>query len=307
MTGKRVLVTGAHGFIGRHVARHFSSAGWTVTGIGHGNWSPEEWGLWGISDWHAADLTIESMLTYAGRPDVIVQCAGSGSVGFSHSNPAQDFERNVDTTLNVLEFARLHAPAAKIVMLSSGAVYGAVEPIPIPETSPLGPVSPYGVHKKIAEELCQSYAHHFGLAVVVLRLFSAYGAGLSKQLLWDACNKVRKSELTFFGTGGEIRDWIHVDDVASLIEASLEPAAPSTCLIANGGTGEGVSVREILCRLFDCLGKKARPAFSSQQRIGDPSHFLADDTKIRTWGWRPRMSWRAGIKEYADWYIRNMP
>jgi len=66
---KRVLITGAYGFIGRHVARHFAAAGWLVTGLGHGSWTQGEWRQWGIAEWHAADITLESLLTYAGQPD----------------------------------------------------------------------------------------------------------------------------------------------------------------------------------------------------------------------------------------------
>ena len=165
------------------------------------------------------------MITYAGEPDVIVHCAGSGSVGFSMTHPYQDFQRTVATTLAVLEYARLYAPRARVAYPSSAGVYGEVQKLPIAETDPLSPASPYGVHKRFAEELCASYAQHFGIAVAVVRLFSVYGAGLRKQLLWDASQKIMRGENRFFGTGEEIRDWLHVEDAASLLIAAAGHAS----------------------------------------------------------------------------------
>jgi UDP-glucose 4-epimerase len=121
---RTVLVTGAYGFIGRNVARHFAKAGWVVTGIGHGSWAREEWRKWGISEWHTADITTETLLTYAGSPEVIVHCAGSGSVRFSMTHPLQDFQRTVGTAVAVLEFVRLHAQQAPRLPVQRRGVWG---------------------------------------------------------------------------------------------------------------------------------------------------------------------------------------
>ena len=299
---KIVFITGGHGFIGRHVARYFSSLDWEVIGIGHGKWKHDCFTKWGFIEWHSSDVTLESLGSIGKIPDAIIHCAGSGSVGFSIENPKQDFDRNVSTTLSVLEFVRLYAPSIKIVNLSSAGVYGAVQHIPIAEDTPLYPVSPYGIHKKIAEELCCSYAKHFDLAVVVLRLFSVYGIGLPKQLLWDACNKLKNNDFEFFGTGDEVRDWIHVEDVASLAALSLDHASSSCCRIVNGGCGERVSVNEVLSWLFHCTGKKEVPFFSGTDRPGDPSHYVADISKVFEWGWHPKIDWKDGVREYVDWF-----
>ena len=152
---KPVVVTGAHGFIGRHVARKLASLGHTVIGLGHGVWTRDEWRSWGISEWHTVDVTLENLVTYAGRPQAIVHCAGSGSVVYSASHPHQDYQRTVATTAAVLEFARLHAPEAAVVCPSSAAVYGQARQIPISETAALNPISPYGVHKLMAEMHCR--------------------------------------------------------------------------------------------------------------------------------------------------------
>ena len=104
---KSVLVTGAHGFLGRYVTRQFSNAGYTVTGIGHGSWGQSEYSKYGITFWYLADVTLDALVTYARKPDVIVHCAGSGSVVASINEPYLDFQKTVNSTLNVLEYIQI--------------------------------------------------------------------------------------------------------------------------------------------------------------------------------------------------------
>ena len=296
-----VLITGAYGFIGRHVARLYGEKGWKVLAMGHGGWSREEWNDWNIDEWHTCDITIDSLLTYAGEPDVIVHCAGGGSVGFSVSHPFQDYERTVNTTAHVLEFVRLHAPKAAVVYPSSAGVYGTVKTIPILEETSLSPVSPYGVHKIMSEDLCRSYGRHFGVSSAVVRLFSVYGTGLRKQLLWDSCIKLSSNETTFFGTGKETRDLLHIQDASRLLFAAGEHASPK-CPVVNGGSGTGTEVRAIVTEIFSGFKRTDQPVFTGSTRPGDPEHYAADITRALAWGWRPKVDWISGVREYAAWF-----
>lgn len=305
MINKTVLVTGANGFLGRHAALSYSKKGWHVIGVGHGDWAREEWEKWGISEWHACDVTIEALQTYGGEPDTIVHCAGSGSVSYSITRPFQDFQKTVGTTLNVLEFARLYTDGAKVVYPSSAAVYGSADKLPISEDNRLMPISPYGVHKKMAEDLCSSYAKHYGVLTSVVRFFSIYGAGLRKQILWDACTKIINNEVTFFGTGVEMRDWLHVNDAAELLFIAGEQAS-TDCPAVNGGFGKGITVREILTEIFACFQRTDLPVFSGTVRSGDPMHYIADITRACRWGWHPRVDWQNGIREYVQWFKKNV-
>jgi len=302
---RQVLVTGAGGFIGRHVAKRWANEGCRVVGIGHGNWSSEQARSWGIEAWHAADVTLETLTAYADAPEVIVHCAGSSSVTYSITNPYQDFQRTTQTAMEVLEYARLYAPAARLVLLSSAAVYGHVIRLPIVETDLSNPISPYGMHKYIAEKLFRSYADRFQISVSIVRFFSVYGSGLRKQLLWDACEKLRRGLTSFSGTGEERRDWLHVDDAADLIVKAAGHAS-TLCDIVNGGSGISHSVRDILQLVVsEFPASQSSVSFSGAVRTGDPPGYEADIAKAMRWGWIPRTSLDAGITAYVDWYKKG--
>jgi UDP-glucose 4-epimerase len=298
---RTVLVTGANGFIGRHVCRAAALQGNRVIGIGHGDWTEESWSSWGLSAWHELDVTLASLLAHAGQPHVVIHCAGSASVGFSMENPAQDFERTVGTTLEVLEYLRTCAPETALVFPSSGAVYGCAATLPITEESPLAPVSPYGVHKKIAEDLCRSYSRSFGLRVAIVRIFSAYGVELRKQLLWDACRKALVGDYRFGGTGRETRDWVNAEDVARLLVVAGDHAVPGATIV-NGASGQAVAVESMLTVLFEALGIGEKPQFTGAVRPGDPERIAGDPSRALAWGWSPQRPWQDGVREYAQWF-----
>jgi UDP-glucose 4-epimerase len=304
-TQGHVLVTGANGFLGRYVARSFAGKGHPVLGIGHGNWSQKEWESWGLSGWQSADVTLPVLRELAEEPAVIVHCAGGGSVSFSIDDPLADFERTVETTAHVLEYARTFAPSCRVVYPSSASVYGTVETVPIREDYPAAPISQYGTHKLMAEQMVTSYSRQFGTSAAIVRLFSVYGCGLRKQLLWDACSKFANNDSTFMGTGDEVRDWLHVEDAATLLIAAAEHAS-AECPTINGGSGQGVTVRDVLLRLgSSLLQTEILPSFSGTQRIGDPTRYIADTEGSRAWGWQLTRQWAEGVEEYAAWWKRN--
>jgi UDP-glucose 4-epimerase len=238
----------------------------------------------------------------AEKPQAILHYAGGGSVGFSMANPLEDFERTVRSTVHVLEYIRKYSPDTRLIYASSASVYGAVKTLPIAEQSPRSPISPYGAHKAMAEQLIELYARQFRVSAAVVRFFSVYGHGLRKQLLWDACRKLADGEKTFMGTGREVRDWLHVEDAARLMVLAADKASLE-CPTVNGGTGIGVSVRDILAELASGLSSSpAGVRFSGAERVGDPPSFVADTALAAGWGWRPFVPWRNGVAEYARWW-----
>lgn len=281
----RAIVTGASGFIGSAVVRALRASGHEVREVGTSTTS--------------APLNAER-IGALGVFDLLVHCAGGSSVSASVDDPQADFQKTVPPFTLLLEHIRKHTRGARVVLLSSAAVYGDAPDRPTVETSAIAPVSPYGVHKRMCEDLCLSYGKLYGISSVVLRLFSVYGAGLRKQLLWDAAQKVRRGDLAFAGTGDETRDWLHVDDAASLVVAAA-PHASTSVPILNGAAGEGVTVRRVLELLLAELGSGS-PTFSGIARRGDPRHYCADIRAARALGWSPRVELARGIADYAAWF-----
>ena len=301
---KSVLVTGAHGFLGRHVARQFSNAGYTVTGIGHGSWGQSEYSKYGITFWYLADVTLDSLDTYAQKPDVIVHCAGSGSVAASINEPYLDFQKTVNSTLYVLEYIRTRSPQTILVYPSSAAVYGKCEKMPIREGQTLNPLSPYGFNKVITETLIKQYALTYGVKASIVRLFSVYGPELRKQLLWEACVRVNNGENIFFGTGDETRDWLHVNDAARLLYCATG-YANNNCVIVNGGSGVATTNSDVLGLICRSMKSNVTTQFNNQTRPGDPQHYQADMKSICDWDWKPKFELHEGVLEYVSWFMKD--
>ncbi len=300
MTRTRVIITGASGFIGYNIAKACLERKWHVCGIGHGCTTQDN--DQDIKFWNESDIAIDSLLEIGVKPDIVIHCAGGSSVGLSVEDPDLDFHKTVSTTLNILEYIRIHAPSAKLVYPSSAAVYGQVNVIPITEDTKLSPVSPYGIHKKVAESLCQLYANQYNLSICIVRLFSVYGPGLRKQLLWDACQKLEKGDSTFFGTGDEIRDFLHVSDAVRLLLEAVIHASP-LCPIVNGGSGEGVKIHVLLQAMANIIKPATALNFTTKPKPGDPNALVADIRKSIEWGWHPMIPLEQGIREYIDWCI----
>lgn len=307
-----ILITGAHGFIGRHLAYSLAEAGHRVCGIGHGTWPQFEAEASGISDWVNSSITpsnLRQLQQMAGTPDVVYHLAGGSSVGVAVANPLEDFSRTVATTAELLDWMRLDAPEARIVAVSSAAVYGAGHAGRIAEQATLNPYSPYGHHKRLMEELCRSYAASYGTKVVVARLFSVFGSGLKKQLLWDLCTRLAAGAdpLTLGGSGEELRDWTDVRDVVRAL-ALLETTASANVPVFNVGTGRATPVREIAALLATHWANGKEPAalsFSGQTRKGDPFSLVADPTSMKALEFEWRVGLDQGLADYVNWFRRH--
>jgi len=299
-----VLITGASGFIGRHLARRYSNEGWHVIGIGRSDF---ESGIqWGINEWIIHDLAKGPLAAINTRPNLVIHCAGGASVLRSVENPHKDFLDTVVGTENIIESMRQYWPYAKMVHISSAAIYGSCVYEGVSESFPAEPVSPYGSNKYCAELLIKSYAKNFGINAVIVRLFSIYGPTLQKQLIWDACNKLIDGRSEFFGTGNEIRDWLHINDVAELVGVCANQASTSVPVV-NGGSGVGVRISTVLQKLAFLLNINSSLKYTGAAREGDPSILVADVSLAKKYGWNHKVDLDSGLADYVEWfcYARN--
>lgn len=314
---RTVLVTGGAGFLGQACARRFRAAGWHVVGLGHGRWTDDEARAAGYDRWVNAGVTAEALASLADLGQdlrAVAHCASNGSVPYSLEQPLDAYERTVGSTVVLLEHLRRHVPSAVVLYPSSAAVYGATPDRPLHETDAPNPVSPYGFHKQMVETLLAAHAACFGQPTVAVRFFSIYGPGLRKQLLWDASARLLSGEspLTFFGTGDETRDWIHVEDAAALMlhlaeRAAVTPSADARLEIVNGASGERVTVRDVLGRLARALGSTTEIRFNGTVRAGDPRFYHAATARMHATGWRPTIALADGLAAYAGWVRTARP
>jgi UDP-glucose 4-epimerase len=262
-----------------------------------------------MAHWLNGDITpanLRTLLDSAGAPDVVYHLAGGSSVGAAIAHPREDFFRTVATTAELLDWLRLDAPKARLVAVSSAAVYGAGHTGPMAEDARLNPFSPYGHHKRLMEELCRSYAASYGQRAAVARLFSVYGPGLKKQLLWDLCSRlaVGASPLSLGGSGEELRDWADVRDVVRAL-TMLADAASEEVPVYNVGTGVATSVRQFASLLAQTWAAGERPAqlaFNGASRSGDPFSLVADPSLLAARGFVWQRSLGQGVIDYVDWF-----
>jgi UDP-glucose 4-epimerase len=304
-----ILITGAHGFIGKHLARWLARQGHQVLGLGHGEWPVDEAASWGVGTWLNGDIQLGNLRLLqlaGGTPDLVYHLAGGSSVGVAIGNPREDFYRTVATTAELLEWLRLDAPRAQLVVVSSAAVYGSCYRGRIAENTTLAPYSPYGHHKRIMEELCRSYAASYGLRISIARLFSVFGAELKKQLLWDICTRLATGSrnLVLGGTGDEMRDWTDVRDVVRAL-GLLAVHAHADVMTINVGTGTGSSVRQIasgIAKHWPLLGAENLLLFTGESRPGDPFSLIADATRLNELGFIWEVPVEEGLEAYVRWF-----
>jgi UDP-glucose-4-epimerase GalE len=320
----RILVTGGAGYIGSHAVRHFLAQGhdvWVYDNLSYGHRAAVPAGRLIVGDLSETQRLDHALLEH--RIEAVVHFAAFAYVGESVQHPGLYYQNNLVNTLNLLEVLRRQG-IGRIVFSSTCAIYGIPEKVPITEEESPKPINPYGQTKLAVEHALADYNRAYGLAYAALRYFNASGASADGALGEDHDPEThliplvfqaimgQRPALTIHGTdyptpdGTCIRDYIHVEDLASAHLLALEALAPGKQLQYNLGTGRGYSVREVIQLAEEITGRKV-PYTEGPRRPGDPPMLVAASDKVqRELGWKPRYVELRPILETAwDWHRRH--
>jgi len=303
LAGKRVLVTGAAGFLGTYLSDYLRTQDCLVFGVDKVPARSTE----AFEQFTIGDLAEEAERCVGDfEPAVVFHLAGSSSVPESVRDPFGDLLTTLPGTARLLAATAKSSTAPKLVYFSSAAVYGQPTRLPVREDCPVRPLSPYGAHKAACETLLEHYARIYGLQVSILRIFSAYGEGLRKQFFWDfagrafAAHASGAKQVSVLGTGDESRDFIHAEDVVR-----------AACLAAQGA-GQGVEVFNVAAgqetpiawaaeNLLRLLGLELAFEFQGVATPGQPTRWIGDTSRLAALGFRVEQSLESRLPALARW------
>jgi UDP-glucose-4-epimerase GalE len=320
-----ILVTGGAGYVGSHAAKLLGSEGhelWVYDNLVFGHRSAVAPGR--LIEGDLLDQQkVESVLR-AKEIEAVMHFAAFAYVGESVTEPAKYYRNNVIGSLSLMEAMRA-AGVSRMVFSSTCATYGEPDEVPIRESQPQRPINPYGFTKLVIERALADYARAYGWGYAALRYFNAAGASGDGDLGEDHDPEThliplvlqaalgQRESVTIFGDehptpdGTCIRDYVHVDDLASAHLAALLRLERGVELKLNLGTGHGSSVREVIetCRV---VTSHAIPAVIAGPRAGDPPSLVADPGQAnRDLGWKPLYTDIRPIIETAWRWHRSHP
>src|SRR3989338_4824282 len=335
---KKILITGGAGFIGTNCVLHFLNNGWQVTVLDNLSRRGVELNLNRLNEMHPnkfafvkADVRHDQDILdrEAALHDAILHLAGQVAVTTSVADPRTDFEVNALGTFNVLEAVR-RVPAPPIIIYSStNKVYGDLEELEIEEGEtryhlkhlPNGVTerqqldfhSPYGCSKGAADKYVRDYSRIYNLPTVVFRQSCIYGPnqfGIEDQgwLAWFTIAALLGRPVTLYGNGKQVRDVLHVGDLARLYERAIDKIedAKGNAFNVGGGQSNSVSLLEFFEELEKSHGLKLKKGFG-EERPGDQKVFISDNTKGKEkLGWTPEISFEEGLGSLAGWAKEHM-
>ena len=324
---QKILITGAAGFIGFHLARRLLEDGYSVCGIdninGYYDVSLKELRLCQLRKYEKfrfkkSDISDKNEIKQIfsdNSPDVVVNLAAQPGVRYSIENPDVYIESNILGFYNILEACR-HSrdegrhPVEHLVFASSSSVYGDQRKTPFSVTDPVDrPISLYAATKKSNELMAYTYCHLYGIPSTGVRFFTVYGPyGRPDMAYFSFSEKIMKDEpIKIFNQGDLYRDFTYVDDIVEGVARMLNnPPLPNEegdrYKIYNIGNNKPVKLMDFIETLEDALGKKALKEYYPMQP-GDVYQTYADvDELIADFDYRPSTQIKEGLKRFAEWY-----
>jgi UDP-glucose 4-epimerase len=284
INGKRILVTGNSGFVGRNLIGELEKHNVQIITL-----TDHEGHRIDVRDWQKIK-EIDDI-------DVVYHLAARTYVPFSFENPRETYEVNVLGTLNLLELCRLRE-VEKMVFVSS-YVYGQPRYLPIDENHPVQPTNPYMKSKVLGEELCRAYNIDFGVKCIILRPFNIYGPSQNGDFLIPFITSQLQTGKIELKDSEPKRDYIYVSDlISALIEAGK---FNGDFEIFNMGYGKSYSVKEIVDRIVKLYGKDIKIKYKEERRKNEIMDVVADIGNARAkLGWEPRVSFEEGLKRFRQ-------
>jgi len=305
MLDKTILITGASGFLGTWLADAAYQSGYRIIGIDlRAPFKPQIWANFATSSCETTDF---AELLQGETLHAVCHLAGGASVAASVNDPFADFSSLLPGTARLALFLAKAQAQSRLYLFSSAAVYGNPMILPITEATQVLPISPYGIHKAISESLLFHYARIYNLNVTAFRIFSIFGPGLRKQLIWDvgqhALTAVKhgKRDIVLFGTGKESRDFMYVKDVCKAVLTVVAHDSTQKVEIYNLASGVESSIAEVAECLVNNLDLDVNISFNGEIRKGDPMNWRADISRLQELGFQSDYCLASGLKEIATW------
>jgi UDP-glucose 4-epimerase len=302
LRGRRILVTGGSGFIGRHAVAELSRAGAHVRVV---DLKPHPDPDVEIVVGDMADLDVLEA-AFAGGADAVVHLAAVTSVLRSLERPELTFTTNVAATHALLEAARA-AGVRSLVFASTNAVTGPMEAPAITEAATLKPLTPYGATKAAAEMLMSAYTASYGLRCACLRLTNVYGPGMqAKDSIVARLMRAIRLERTFeiYGDGRQVRDYVHVSDVIAAVRLGLDNEDWKGPIVIGSGTS--LSVLEVVEAVREVTGAELTVEHGPA-RPGEMPAVIVDPSRARAAGWSPEYDLESGLRGvWQEWSVADV-
>ena len=311
----KILVTGAAGFIGSHLAERLLKEGYGVKGLDSFlDYYPrriKEHNVRGLNgkkgfEFIEGDILDLDLVKLLDGVDAVFHQAAIAGVRSSWGARFDEYVRNNILGTQLLLEACRDRELKRFVYASSSSVYGDSDELPIKEASPVRPVSPYGVTKLSGEQLAYLYYKGYGVPVVSLRYFTVYGPRQRPDMAFHKFLRavITGGEIEVYGTGEQTRDFTYIGDA---VEANLAAFSGGVNGEAyNIGGGSRIKLIECIRIIEEISGKKANLRFTDPQR-GDAKHTYADVSKAKKdFGYSPVFGIREGLTEHYNWLKKNL-